>query len=82
MSIEEKLHGLASNQGVVELVEKTATKISYGAGASSVFLGFTVEEWGVIGIVGGLIFSAATFGFNVWFKLRYMSNKRNETNNQ
>lgn len=58
-------------QKVMEQLEQTATTGAYGASGVSVFMGFTVDEWGVIGVVVGIVLAVATFAFNVWFKMRY-----------
>lgn len=71
MSIHEKVHDTLNAPGALEIVEKTATKITYGASVGTVYFGFTVDEWGVIGIITGIVLGAATFGFNVWFRMKY-----------
>ena len=67
MSLHDKLHDLAADPHTAELIEKAATKTTYGASAGITFLGFTADEWGVIGIITGIVLGAATFSFNAWF---------------
>lgn len=66
--IDAKLHYLIENEAVVRVVEGVATKASYAASGVTIVSGLTVNEWGV---VVGMILGFATFGFNVWFKMKY-----------
>lgn len=75
MSTQEKLSNLASDPHAIELVEKFATKASYTASAGTMFMGFTAEEWGIIGVITGIVLGAATFSFNAWFRMKYMRPK-------
>lgn len=63
-----KLHYWLSSETVIDQVERAATKTAYAASGLTVVSGLTVNEWGV---VVGMILGFATFGFNVWFKLKY-----------
>lgn len=75
MSLKDKLGEVATDPHAVEIIEKTAAKISYGASAGTVFLGFTAEEWGIIGVITGIALGSATFIFNCWFRMKYMRPK-------
>lgn len=47
------------------------TTLSYTASTTTVFLGLTVDEWGIAAAVIGILGVAATFAFNAWFKMKY-----------
>lgn len=75
MKVQDKLNGLVTDPSSIEAVEKLAAKASYGASAGTVFFGFTTDEWGVIGIITGIVLGVATFSFNAWFRMKYMRPK-------
>ena len=52
-------------------MEQTGTAFSYGASSATVFLGLTVDEWGIAAAIVGICGVIATFAFNAWFKLKY-----------
>ena len=52
-------------------VEHLATNASYGASGIAVFLGLTVDEWGLAAAIVGITGVCATFCFNTWFKMKY-----------
>jgi len=51
-----------------EAIEKATSVVTYTASAGTVIGGFTLNEW--LGS-GGLCVALASFGFNVWFKMKY-----------
>jgi hypothetical protein len=51
--------------------EHIVTTTSYVASGTAVFLGLTVDEWGIAAAIIGIIGVAATFAFNAWFKMKY-----------
>ena len=55
----------------VHKVDEIATAASYSASGVAVFMGLTVDEWGVLGVVVGIVLGLVTFAFNIWFKLKY-----------
>lgn len=55
----------------INMAEQSVTNISYSAAGASVFLGLTVNQWGVVGVIAGIALGVATFAFNVWFKMKY-----------
>lgn len=59
------------NQSELHQVEQIGTNLSYAAAGGSVFLGLTVDQWGIVGVLVGIVLGLATFGFNVWFKMKY-----------
>jgi len=59
------------------LTEQVSTVASYGASGAAVFLGITVDEWGIIGVMVGMGLGIATFLFNMWFKMKY-NRKQND----
>ncbi len=75
MSLREKLQEVAVDPHTAELIEKVATKASYGASAGTMYFGFTADEWGIIGIMTGIALGVATFTFNAWFRMKYMRPK-------
>lgn len=78
MSVQEKISSAVSDPSTVEIIEKSATKLSYGASAGTMFLGLTADEWGVIGIITGIVLGVATFSFNCWFRMKYQRPNNNE----
>lgn len=52
-------------------VEQLATTASYTASGATVFLGLTVDEWGIAAALVGIVGVVATFAFNAWFKMKY-----------
>jgi hypothetical protein len=66
--VVDKINGIPLDQGAIEIIEKTATKVIYGASAGTVYCGFTINEWG---IVVGIVLGVSTFVFNIWFKMKY-----------
>lgn len=63
-----KLQLLVSDESTVDAIERVATKATYAASGVTIYSGLTVNEWGV---VVGIFLGIATFGFNVWFKMKY-----------
>lgn len=59
-----------------KMIEQSITGVSYGASVSSVFLGLTVDEWGIAAAVLGILGVIATFAFNAWFKMKYHRGKK------
>jgi hypothetical protein len=56
----------------IDHLEQAATAASYSASGAAVFLGLTVDEWGIVGVLVGIVLGAATFAFNVWFKMKHI----------
>jgi len=52
-------------------VDEIGTVASYTASGAAVWMGLTVDEWGIIGVLVGICLGVATFAFNVWFKMKY-----------
>jgi hypothetical protein len=52
-------------------VDEMATSASYSASGVAVFMGLTVDEWGVLGVLVGIALGLITLGFNIWFKMKY-----------
>lgn len=55
----------------METTTTTATAVSYIASTGTIFLGLTVDEWGIAAAITGIIGVGATFAFNAWFKMKY-----------
>jgi len=55
----------------METTTTTATAVSYIASTGTIFLGLTVDEWGIAAAIIGIIGVCATFSFNAWFKMKY-----------
>lgn len=51
-----------------EVIEKATSIVTYSASGATVFGGITLNEW--LGI-GGFVIAAASFAFNIWFKMKY-----------
>jgi hypothetical protein len=68
-----RLQASLEDQQIIESVEGVATKGAYAASGVTIYSGLTVNEWGV---VVGMVLGAATFGFNVWFKMKYGRGKK------
>lgn len=58
-------------QKIVDNIEQVGTATAYGASGTTLFMGLTVDEWGIAAAVIGIIGVIATFSFNAWFKLKY-----------
>ena len=56
-------------------MERVSTTVAYVASGATVFLGLTVEEWGVVGIIVGIVLGFATFGVN-WYYQHKRTNRR------
>lgn len=52
-------------------MEHLATNVSYAASSATVFLGLTVDAWGIAAALVGIVGVIATFTFNAWFKMKY-----------
>ena len=55
----------------VQPMEQTVTTVSYAASSATVFLGLTVDQWGIAAAIVGILGVVATFAFNSWFKMKY-----------
>ena len=58
-------------QAVTQTIEQVGTSVAYTASGGTVFLGLTVEEFGILGVIVGIVLGVSTFAFNVWFKFKY-----------
>jgi len=61
-------------EGIKPMMEQTstaATAVAYTASSTTLFLGLTVDQWGIAAAIIGIIGVAATFAFNAWFKMKY-----------
>lgn len=54
-----------------EQVAANATSVSYSASGVAVFLGLTVDEWGIMAAIVGILGVVSTFCFNAWFRMKY-----------
>jgi len=52
-------------------MDQVSTALSYTAGSTTLFLGLTVDEWGIVAAIIGIVSVVATFAFNTWFKMKY-----------
>ncbi len=68
---------MSADHHTLEQIAAVASKVTYGAagatGVTSVatYLGFTRDEWSVIGILIGIVVSVTGLAFNFWFNLTY-----------
>ena len=65
-------------QEFVDTISGAATKITHASGAVTVLFGFTVEQWGIIAILIGILTTISTATFTIWFKLKYQRGDQNE----
>lgn len=54
------------------MIEKVSAAATYSGAGTAVYFGFSPGGWQVIGIVGGLIFAAAGFLTNLYFKHQHL----------
>ena len=66
------------NKADLQGIEQAGTAMSYGASGTAVFMGLTVDEWGIVSFIVGIIGVIATFAFNVWFKMKYQTGDKDE----
>ncbi len=55
----------------MEHLSTTASGLAYATSGSAVFLGLTVDEWGIAAAVMGILGMFVTCAFNAWFKMKY-----------
>jgi hypothetical protein len=55
-----------------DAAHKAASAATYGGSGVAVYFGFSPGEWQVIGILGGLVFAAAGFFTNLYFKAAHL----------
>ena len=48
------------------MTQEMTTKAALTAAAGTTFMGLTVDEWGIVGIITGIVFGAITLGIN-WY---------------
>ena len=58
------------------MTPQITTAASYSTSAGAVFLGLTVDEWGIVGVVVGIAVALLTYATNLYFRLR--ADKRKE----
>ena len=56
---------------VTHVADVSSTPATYAASAASIIAGLTLDEWQAIGVIGGLILGALTFGTNLYFKCKH-----------
>ena len=56
---------------MVEQTTTAATAVAYATSSTTIFLGLTVEQWGIAAAVVGILGVFATFAFTAWFKMKY-----------
>ena len=52
-------------------METIVTSTSYGTSTIAVFLGLTVDQWGIVAAIAGILGIVITGAFNAWFKMKY-----------
>jgi hypothetical protein len=57
---------------VAEAAHKVASAATYGGSGVAVYFGFSPGEWQAIGIVGGLVFAAAGWATNFYFRRQHL----------
>ena len=56
---------------MADQITTVATAVAYTASSTTLFLGLTVDQWGIAAAIAGIIGVGATFAFNAWFKMKY-----------
>ena len=54
------------------------SQITYAAAGATTFLGLTVDAWGIIGVVVGIVVTIITFLVNLYFKNQHLELAKNE----
>jgi len=49
-------------------IEQAVSPITYMLGGATTIWGFNAEQWGIIGIITGIILGTATFCINWYYK--------------
>lgn len=55
-----------------EAIHRVASSATYGGAAGATVFGFTVSEWSVIGVIGGLVIALLGFFVNIYFKRQHL----------
>jgi hypothetical protein len=55
-----------------EAAHKVASIATYGGSGAAIYFGFSPGEWQAIGIIGGLVFAAAGYLTNFYFKRQHL----------
>ena len=56
----------------IRMIKESAVPITYTVAGGTVFLGMTVEEWGIAGVVIGIVITLSTFAVTVYFKRQHL----------
>lgn len=63
-------------QDAADVAHKAANVATYGGSGTALYFGFSPGEWQAIGILGGLVFAAAGYFTNLWFKAAHLKLER------
>jgi allophanate hydrolase subunit 1 len=58
---------MSSSEAAV-IAHKAASAAIYGGSGTAMYFGLSPGEWQVVGVLGGLVFAAAGFVTNLYFK--------------
>jgi allophanate hydrolase subunit 1 len=62
---------MSSSEAAV-IAHKAASAAIYGGSGTAMYFGLSPGEWQVLGVLGGLIFAAAGFVTNLYFKAAHL----------
>ena len=48
------------------MIKEVFSPATYGAAGATVFLGMTIEQWGVVGVVVGILIGLADLSAKIW----------------
>lgn len=75
MTLLDSLH---LNEHAIELVGKGSTGAAVITNGGFAIAGLTVDEWTIAAAIFGMVLGAATFGFNIWFKMKYQRGNKED----
>lgn len=53
-------------------VEQVATGLTYAASGATTVWGFNAEQWGILGIIVGIVLGIGTFIVNLYYKQKHL----------
>ena len=56
----------------IRMIKESAAPLTYAVAGGTVFMGMTVEEWCIAGVVIGIVVTLATFAVTVYFKRQHL----------
>ena len=53
-------------------MKETLSITTYGVAGATVYFGMTIEQWGVIGVVSGIVIGLLNLSATIWFKRQHL----------